>query len=692
MLKQIRQVVITIAIFIVAVVIFPPEAQAEENRALNQCLCYESCWEAGWNCSTVSCTYAPEPSNSSPSCSDMSNGVCKCEGFGCGRTPMITTGEIYEKCYAKHGPAKAGDGNCETNKGENCQNAGNDCACSDSSVCDPTMSDADSQGCYEVPEDLCPEGTTLSTTTGECECPNEDEKITENGCVKDCPKGSVYSEAEQKCLCQRIGYIIDQESNSCIPGPDCPVNSTTNEEGRCICDSGYKPNSEQTYCVRDLSDAARFSLIMDKYYKTIPSGITNSGTKNNALSFFNSKYDEFACGGYQSKVLRFLDSLRFSTDPEERAWMENFDYGPIQSYYGGHQAVVIYPSGTNWIDDGIVLDPWPNQKPESVTIAEWAQRFSLGSYHGLAGASVYTDKPAYPTVGGSYKNPKKLKISSAEQRAIYQKLTDSQQKKLKSISPESREEFFRRALQKNENPIKVYVNSPVAAYVTDGNKKLGDAASGKTYGQLNNVTASKIKLKKGTYASHFYMPDGSYELSLEGTGSGEVRVLMGVLQEDGSYKTKATAFNVKKGQKLDITIDPDNDDFSYTSPIGELGMLIDLDNSNEMNDYLGELPAVDYEQSIEDFEAWAESNWQDSMQQNCGEFKEFKNGSCQCIRGYAMAEDGSCYESAVIDLGGFEGGGAGFIWYLLGCGCCIFMLVVTGVVVFLIVRKKKKEK
>ncbi len=690
--KQIKQIVLTIAILIVSVVIFASRVQAEENEALNQCLCYESCWEAGWNCATVSCTYAPEPSSSSPSCSDMSNGVCKCEGFGCGRTKMITTGEIYEKCYEKHGPAKAGDGKCETNKGETCISAPEDCGCVEEAVCDPTMDDATKQGCYQILPGTCPEGTTLSTTTGECECPNEDEKITENGCVQECPKGSVYSEAEQKCLCQRIGYIVDTESNSCVPGPDCPTNSTTNEEGRCICDSGYKPNREQTYCVQDLSDAARFSLIMSKYYSSIPTGITNSGTKNNALSFFNDKYDEFACGGYQAKVLSFLDKLRFSADPEERALLENFDYGPIQSYYGGHQAVVIYPSGSNWIDDGIVLDPWPNQKPEAVTIAEWAQRFSLGSYHGLAGAIMYEDNPAYPTVGGTYRNPKSLKISSAEQRAIYNKLTPAQQKKMKSMSSESREEFFRRALHKNENPVKVYVNSPVSAYITDGKQKLGDDSSGKTYGQINDITASKIKLKKGTYASHFYMPDGDYKLHLEGTGSGEVKVLMGVLQDDGSYETRATVFNVTKGQDLDITIDPKNDDFSFTSPIGELGMLVDLNNSNEMDDYLGELPEVDYEESIEDFEVWAENNWKESMQKNCGEFKEFKNGSCQCVRGYAMADDGSCYESAVIDFDGFEGGSGGFIWYLLGCGCCIFMIVIAVVVVFLIVRKKKKGK
>lgn len=169
-----------------------------------------------------------------------------------------------------------------------------------------------------------------------------------------------------------------------------------------------------THEVKPLSDNLILKKLLDRYVSTIPKGMAPGGFTNNVCSVFDKRFKEFACGGYQAKVLAFLDKIKWSKDPNERALLDKFDYGPIQAYYGGHQAVVIYPKGTNWLETGTVLDPWPTQSPTSCTIQEWAVRFGQGSYYGISGSGVYEKQPEYPTVGGNYVNPADKKLSIEE--------------------------------------------------------------------------------------------------------------------------------------------------------------------------------------------------------------------------------------------------------------------------------------
>jgi hypothetical protein len=50
------------------------------------------------------------------------------------------------------------------------------------------------------------------------------------------------------------------------------------------------------------------------------------------------------------EVLQFLHSQRVSGN------MRGLDYGPITPN-PGHEAVVVYPSGTDWHSTGIVFEP-----------------------------------------------------------------------------------------------------------------------------------------------------------------------------------------------------------------------------------------------------------------------------------------------------------------------------------------------
>ncbi|MGB3944815.1 MAG: hypothetical protein WBK88_08500, partial [Methanothrix sp.] len=280
--------------------------------------------------------------------------------------------------------------------------------------------------------------------------------------------------------------------------------------------------------------------ILQLYEQKIPKGIASSGNKNNLLSVlpYGDKYDEFKCGGYQAKVLHLLDSLRFSDDPEERALLDEWDYGPIEALWGGHQAVVIYPKGTDWTDSGIVLDPWIDQEPKTYDIHQWAGIFSpegvgtsisgyaggpipgpleAGSFYGIRGSSLYdgtpeypdvasswiigsSHTPEYPTVGGNYVDPKDKKL----------KLTEAERNYGKSLPQETREKLNKLPLQQQIAWIKMKMKeekrngraigfSPVNLYLEDDDGKITGFPGGVPTAEIEEITMRRFPLGDGTY-------------------------------------------------------------------------------------------------------------------------------------------------------------------------------------------------
>jgi len=140
---------ILLFMFLIVLVMNNLTASNYDDSKLKNCLCYCGCTAANWNCAAVTCAYDPDGSidTGSPSCANLSNGECVCSGFGCGRVPMVTSGECYDKCVEKYGAPKCGDGNCETDKDENCETCPSDCACPDDMVCDTNSMDSDVMGC-----------------------------------------------------------------------------------------------------------------------------------------------------------------------------------------------------------------------------------------------------------------------------------------------------------------------------------------------------------------------------------------------------------------------------------------------------------------------------------------------------------------------------------------------------------------
>ncbi|MFH1285152.1 MAG: hypothetical protein ABIH99_01075 [Candidatus Micrarchaeota archaeon] len=84
---------------------------AVDEKALNNCLCWCGCQEgAGWDCSVVSCYYNPAAVDASPACADASGGECVCQGFGCGRAAIPTSGSCYDGCMNSYGEVTCAEG------------------------------------------------------------------------------------------------------------------------------------------------------------------------------------------------------------------------------------------------------------------------------------------------------------------------------------------------------------------------------------------------------------------------------------------------------------------------------------------------------------------------------------------------------------------------------------------------------
>ena len=299
--------------------------------------------------------------------------------------------------------------------------------------------------------------------------------------------------------------------------------------------------------------------ILQLYQQKIPNGIAGSGNKNNLLSWIpysGDKYDEFKCGGYQSRVLNFLDSLKFSDDPEKRALLDEWDYGPIEAYWGGHQAVVIYPKGTDWVDSGIVLDPWVSQKPKAYTIHGWAGMFSEGTFHGIRGSSVYEGTPEYPTVGGDYVNPNNKKRSQeekdflknlpAEKKKIYEKLTEDQ-----------RSAWLKAKIAEQNKNGRAMGYSPVNLYMEDEVGKISGFPDGIATWEIPDISVRRFPLDDGTYWTEIEYPlDGSYNLVVEGTSEGNADVFMGYEMDDNASRSVYKYhMKVVSGQRLEELAD-----------------------------------------------------------------------------------------------------------------------------------------
>ena len=369
----------------------------------------------------------------------------------------------------------------------------------------------------------------------------------------------------------------------------------------------------------ELSENAKLLKILDKYNSTIPRGIASSGSKNNILKWFNSTYYDYVCGEYQLQVLQLLDSLKWSEDPHERALLDGWDYGPIEALYGGHQAVVIYPKGTDWTDTGIVLDPWVDQRPKMYDIHTWAGMFAVeglygsidirgGSFHGIGGSKVYEEKPedsVYPTVGGDYVDPKVTRLSEAEKEWIEKNLDQEKKKQLSTRFPKPYHKHLwiqmRMDEEKKNGGVMGY--SPLNLYLVGDDGNISGFPGGVPTWEMEEILIKRFLLDDGTYWTELQYPqERSYNLVVEGTDDGGADLFMGYGM-DGAEDRSVFRYqiNVSLAERFEAPAD------SRGGPLYSGGRSVEAEEIQEINrSWLETKPDIvapqEYEVTIEDGE------------------------------------------------------------------------------------------
>lgn len=370
---------------------------------------------------------------------------------------------------------------------------------------------------------------------------------------------SLYGHADAAVGGGRVDYLYTYTCPTPTPTQTATVTKT--------------PTKTATKCPA-MTEEQKLSKILAMYNKKIPNGITTSGEKNNIYDLFGYPgYSEFVCGGYQSKVLALLNSIKFSKDPCEQELFSKWEFGPIQAWWGGHQAVVIYPWATNWMETGIVLDPWPKQTPMVYSMAEWAVMFSAsgvipvvgnvpenivgGSYIGIGESEVYRSDGAYPMFGGTYQEAGQQKFT-AEEKAIIESLSPEKKVTFWSLPKQDQKAYLQRRLANQPATQKSIAHCPLNLYVMNASGKRSGVSGSNVFMELPDVSFLLLKLTDGTnYTEITYPENAGYSLVLESTGTGSSTTLTGhtLLMGDKAPALQQYQFTAEAGKTYQIGTD-----------------------------------------------------------------------------------------------------------------------------------------
>jgi hypothetical protein len=365
----------------------------------------------------------------------------------------------------------------------------------------------------------CPPGMEWSRQTVACEqtvCPPEAGRTYTLECK--CPEGTTAEYEELTDPSTGNPYNLVQ---ACVlPSENVPIDENT--DGLSEDTPSLQASNSLDTIVHFLPEHLRepFRELAILYREEIPSSPTgrqdsddnpwlylfSPGSVNNIFG-----ENEYACGAYQGDVLDWLEKIKNSADPQTRQLLDGFEFGPIQIAEGGHQAVVLFPTGTDWRLTGIVLDPWKEQRPEIYALRgvgdqkDWCEMFWLGlgcPPEGSVGniiVSIDANTGRYPTTpnpDGSWRYPG----DTGRQPA-----TSSTASARKHIS----------------------VGSPVQVLLSDSyGRRAGLSPSGEFINDFGaTIEAHMLMAPDGTYETSFSLPDGQYILEFMGTGSGDVHVL-----------------------------------------------------------------------------------------------------------------------------------------------------------------------
>lgn len=315
----------------------------------------------------------------------------------------------------------------------------------------------------------------------------------------------------------------------------------------------HKPAPSQVAVLKDI-----LKIYGDE--RKIPRGLVSNGPDNNKLWWFDKKYDDYVCGAYQSRVLGMLDNIKYGNDPAQKKLLEGYDYGPIQANCGitpgGHQAVVIYPKGTDWRVTGTVLDPWPEQRSKSYTMEEWKKIFP----HGVNPSGYY--KGQYPICGGSgYNDPRKTELTPAESE-WYKSLSGKRQATYRNIKDVvERKRRMKMDYANKDNETRTMADCPLHLYIIDAAGRISGFPDGQLRTDIPGVSVNTLQLSDGTFWTELAYPaNADYKIMMKGTGKGAAIVYNG-FNIQGDPETRSIykySLQVNSGQEYVLNQQEEN--------------------------------------------------------------------------------------------------------------------------------------
>ncbi|MHC1783778.1 MAG: hypothetical protein AB9891_13660 [Anaerolineaceae bacterium] len=248
--------------------------------------------------------------------------------------------------------------------------------------------------------------------------------------------------------------------------------------------------------------ASNLNQLTQEYMGEIPYGaainileMPTGGWFNNII-FANIFGEGRTCGSYQNFVMDFLDGVRTNPDPNVRNMLAGYDYGPIQTNGGGHVAVVVFPTGSDWTKTGTVYDPWPTQRPVVYDINTWFVSLGFYAYSGYYPEPSYGMETAYPHLTG------------------------------KPSSYPAQGDLNRKTAQ----PVKqiLVINSPVTVMIeTEDGRQVGVMPNSAGMNQApQDVSFYTLPKEDGGHSWFFMLPDQAADVTVYGQEEGTVHIAL----------------------------------------------------------------------------------------------------------------------------------------------------------------------
>lgn len=381
---------------------------------------------------------------------------------------------------------------------------------------------------------------------------------------------------------------------------------------------------------------ANLNQLTQAYMSEIPTGwpfnfleIPTGGWFNNIV-MANIWNENYTCGSYQNHVMDFLDGVRTSSDPEVRSMLAGYDYGPIQTNGGGHVAVVVFPSGTDWTKTGTVFDPWPTQKPAAYDIRTWFVALGLYAYSG------YNPEPSFGTVN------------------LYPQLTG------KPASYPAENDVKRPAAQPVQQIL--VINSPVTVMVELKDGKQIGIMPGKSGINRSQQTASFYTLPKddGGKSWFFFLPADVSDVTVYGQDDGNMHIAL--VTKDGINGFEEQP--IHEGESASFTISSQSKPGNLTFEGGRTVKPVSI-SKEKFSDVMGVTKAATVPQ-----------------------MEPTKNAAApEKVPTKPVATRVPTYDEDDIEYG--RDGGI-LLTLLLGCCCCTLMIVVIVVVVIIVTKIRKQ--